>query len=60
MALSIAARWWKVRPRKAGPPTVRAWCSMPWKSRPALLASATGSPVTAWYSVVPFPLPVTH
>ena len=54
------ARWWKVIARRAGPPTVRACCTIAPKSRPPLPASAITAPVTAWCSGVPAPVPRTH
>ena len=53
MALSSAARSWKVRARSAGPPTVRAWSVIAARSRPVEEIRATSSPVAASSSGVP-------
>ncbi len=56
----IRARWWKVRARRAGPPTVRAWASMAAKSIPPDPAVATGLPSMAEAMVARWPVPRVH
>ena len=60
IAFSMRARSWKVMRRSLGPPTARAYSTMPPKSSPSLLASPMGSPVTACTSAVYGAPPSTH
>jgi hypothetical protein len=51
--LRIAARWWKVSSRSAGPPVARPYSSAVRMSIPAEEIVVTCSPVTASSSGVP-------